>query len=68
MFIVRTIHIVTVKLTYFVTDEYMIWKREINICQERNAYCIELGETCICQCWPEYLMVNGHCLEGKTLM
>lgn len=34
-------------------------------CQERDAYCANLGNTCFCQCLSGYIMVNGHCLLGN---
>ena len=47
------------------TDEYQA-KNEQN-CQERDAYCARIGYTCICQCLPGYIMVNGHCLLGNSI-
>ena len=34
-------------------------------CQERDAYCANLGNSCICQCLSGYIMVNGHCMLGN---
>ncbi|XP_078339462.1 uncharacterized protein LOC111105872 [Crassostrea virginica] len=45
-------------------DEYQA-KNEQN-CQERDAYCARIGYTCICQCLPGYIMVNGHCLLANV--
>lgn len=44
----------------------MILEWEEDNCKERNAYCFRFNQKCICQCSHGYVMVNGHCLEGKT--
>ena len=50
----------------YLTDEYLISK-DYN-CQERDAYCSRIGNTCICQCLSGYNIINDHCLLGKIFI
>nr|XP_022302766.1 uncharacterized protein LOC111110518 isoform X2 [Crassostrea virginica] len=45
-------------------DEYAIWNEQY--CGERDANCLKLDQTCICQCLPGYIMVDGHCLTANV--
>ena len=53
-------------LIFYLTDEYLISK-DYN-CQERDAYCSRIGNTCICQCLSGYNIINDHCLLGKIFI
>lgn len=50
----------------YLTDEYLISK--VYNCQERDAYCSRIGNTCICQCFSGYNIINDHCLLGKIFI
>nr|XP_022297502.1 protein draper-like [Crassostrea virginica] len=45
-------------------DEYLISK--VYNCQERDAYCSRIGNTCICQCFSGYNIINDHCLLANV--
>nr|XP_022300518.1 uncharacterized protein LOC111108749 isoform X3 [Crassostrea virginica] len=60
----RSQHMKDLYINCPVFDEYAILYGQY--CRKRDAYCSKLDQTCICQCLPGYLMVNGHCLTANV--
>lgn len=52
-------------MRYFnITDRYkVIYNNNYPV---GNADCVDINNYKICHCYDGYIIVNGHCLKGKT--